>query len=79
MTRQIAGKDFLKGIMLASYMLQVWKIDIPSPQLGQTSSYAWVLANSAKEAIELSGCDNAIATEEPERLWIAKEKVIWMR
>jgi len=59
-------------------MLQVWKIKVP-PAPGQSAPKdGWALANTAEEAIRLTECNDAVATQEPERLWIAKERLIWV-
>ena len=60
-------------------MLQVWKIErqVTSGEVGP--SMGWAAAFSAKEAVELSGFPDTVATPDPERLWIARERVIWVR
>lgn len=58
-------------------MLQVWKITVPADS-GQTAKLSgWVLAETTQEAQSLSGYTNAVIKQEPERLWIAKERIIW--
>ena len=58
-------------------MLQVWKIVVPS-ECGQFSSaLGWAVASTAEEAKQLSGTTKSIVSADPERLWIAKERVVW--
>lgn len=58
-------------------MLQVWKIQVPSGTVNKPVAIAWVLANTAIEAKQLSGCKNAIVERKPDHLWILPERVIW--
>lgn len=58
-------------------MLQVWKIIVPTVCGKSSSAQGWAVASTAEEAIQLSGLPNSIAIPDPERLWIAKERVVW--
>lgn len=58
-------------------MLQVWKITVPADSGKTPQLNGWILAKTAIEALSLSGHANAIIKQEPERLWVAKEWVVW--
>ncbi len=60
-------------------MLQVWKIELPADHERPAPIQGWALAETADEAVQLTGQHDAVATQEPERLWIAKERLIWVR
>lgn len=60
-------------------MLQVWKIEVPSRCAAEPAAHGWALAQTANEAKELSGCENAVIKRKPGHLWIAPERVIWER
>lgn len=58
-------------------MLQVWKIIVPSDVCPSSKLRGWVLAETKQEARDLCGYANAVVQQEPDRLWIAKVRVIW--
>ena len=60
------------------HMLQVWKITVPTNHEQASKLNGWALAETAEEAKSLSGYSNAVINREPERLWIAKERVVWV-
>ncbi len=49
------------------------------PAFGAETSPAqgWALARTADEARELAGFSTSVVTRDPERIWIAKERVVW--
>lgn len=58
-------------------MLQVWKIIVPADGGRVSSARGWAVANTAAEAAELSDVPRSSVSADPERLWIAKERVVW--
>jgi len=58
-------------------MLQVWRINVPAGPNRPSPAQGWAVAHTAIEAKELSGIDSSIITQEPERMWIANQKIIW--
>ena len=58
-------------------MLQVWKIVVPGNCDQKISGKGWALASSAAEAKKLSKNPNSIVSPDHERLWIAKERIVW--
>lgn len=59
-------------------MLQVWRIFLPQGPDRRKPVEGWALAHTAEEAVKICGFDDAIATQEPDRLWIVSERVIWV-
>jgi len=60
-------------------MLQVWKIDLPAKSGRPKPAQGWALAETADEAVQMTGLNDAVATQEPERIWIARERLIWVK
>lgn len=60
-------------------MLQVWKIVVPTDDGHLSSALGWAVASTADEALQLSGIPNSIVSPDPERLWIANERIVWER
>ena len=60
-------------------MLQVWKIDLPARPGRPNAAQGWALAETADEAAQLTGLGDAEVTQEPERIWIARERLIWVK
>ncbi|MCK0138099.1 hypothetical protein [Aliiroseovarius sp. F47248L] len=70
--------NHLFNMMLVNrLMLQVWKIEVPTPQDADVFREGWALAKTKREALELAGNPSARVKRMPEHLWIAKERVIW--
>lgn len=60
-------------------MLQVWKLTVPSDNINVPSAQGWALAHTAVEAKALSGYENVLIQQKPEHIWIARERVIWVK
>lgn len=58
-------------------MLQVWKIVVPSGGEHLSPALGWALASTSDEVLQLSGMPKSIVSPDPERLWIAKERIVW--
>ena len=58
-------------------MLQVWKIEIPSRSVNEPIVHGWALAESAEEAKEIAGDNDAKIIQKPEHLWISSDNVVW--
>ncbi len=58
-------------------MLQVWKIVVPSEVDDIPDAQGWALAETEEEAYSLSGHADAVIHREPDRLWIAPERIVW--
>lgn len=56
--------------------VDIWKVEVLSEQ---PPKIAWALADTAEEALELSGFRDAIVTPMPERYWIAPGRIVWER
>ena len=57
-------------------MLQVWKLEIPVD--GTDGFKGWALAQTADEALALSGVKSAIVKRMPDHLWISpRRRIIW--
>ena len=77
MTEFKIGDVLLTAICDSVFMLQVWKIEVPTDKTDSRPLHGWALAHTAEEAKSLAGFKNAVIEQKPEHLWIARERVIW--